>query len=112
MKVYCSLRIGIKNNIQNVNKIMGIKSHDSFSNLWTLDIEATEEKSYWDVLETYIDLISTKFKELSSENIEKEDITVWLICEYTEQCNLEFNPSILETIGNLGITLCISCYQK
>lgn len=112
MKTYCSLRIRIKGNIQSVNKIMGIKSRAKFSNLWIFDIQASKKKSYWDVLNTFIDLIDSKFQELHLENIERKDITIWLICEYIEQCNLEFNPMILEKIGKIGITLCISCYQK
>ncbi len=112
MKTYCSLKIRIKENIQSVNQIMGIKSHAKYSNVWVLDIQTSKKKSYWDVLNTFIDLIDTKFQELYLEKIEKDDITLWLICEYSEQCNLEFNPIILERIGKIGITLCISCYQK
>ncbi len=32
--------------------------------------------------------------------------------EYEQQCNMEFKPKIMKQIGNLGVVLCISCWEK
>lgn len=110
MEIYCSLRIRTKSKVEIVNKIMKKKSHTKYDNSWSIDINATKKKSYWEVLNTLIDLVENKIPALQLEGIQKDDVTLWLICGFSGQCNLEFNPKTLERIGNNGITFCISCY--
>ena len=110
MEIYCSLRIRTKSNVEIVNKIMKKKSHEKYDNCWKIDIKATKNKSYWEVLNTLIDLVEKNIPKLQLEGIEKDDITLWMLCEFSGQCNLEFNPKTLERIGNNGITFCISYF--
>jgi len=40
-----------------------------------------------------------------------EEINILLSVYYEKQCNLEFNPSLLEKIANRNISLLVSCYK-
>jgi len=65
---------------------------------------------YWYCLHTILDHIQAKLSKLESIGIEKDKISLWLISEFSEQTNLEFSPDILEKLGEVGITFCISLY--
>lgn len=45
-------------------------------------------------------------------NILDTDMTLWLFYSYKNECNLEFDKKILHSIGNFGISFCISCWQE
>ncbi len=40
-----------------------------------------------------------------------EDSAIWMIYEYFSQCNMEFDAGVLRRIGELGLKLCVSCYE-
>ena len=39
------------------------------------------------------------------------NIELWLLVEYSSQCNLEFDISEIEFLSEQRISLCISCWQ-
>ena len=41
-----------------------------------------------------------------------QNISIWCLYEYDEQCNMEFQPNELKRLGDAGITLCISCWRR
>jgi hypothetical protein len=49
---------------------------------------------------------------LKDNGISTDDITIWYMYEYKQQCNMEFWPNITKRIGELGIVLCITCWEK
>jgi hypothetical protein len=61
---------------------------------------------YW-----LLDLIENKCEELLKHGICFEDSQIWMIYRYDAQCNMEFDSGLLQRMGNLGLKLCISCYD-
>ncbi len=52
-----------------------------------------------------------KYELLATIGIERKDITIWMLYEYDQQCNLEFDPIRMKRLGDNGIGLCISCWD-
>ncbi len=40
-----------------------------------------------------------------------QEIVVWITYEYKDQCNFEFESTTLKSLGDLNVSLCISCLQ-
>jgi hypothetical protein len=40
-----------------------------------------------------------------------DEVSIWYLYEYSGQCNMEFEPQDLKRLGNLGVRLCISCWE-
>ncbi|RZK47954.1 MAG: hypothetical protein EOO99_11865 [Pedobacter sp.] len=95
---------------KDIEKILGVSSDDS-SIGWSLTIEESSEQFY-DALNIFTDLISSNLQELNKAGIKTDMITFWYLYEYEQQCNMEFWPDITKRIGELGIVLCISCWEK
>lgn len=106
-------RLQIRCNSQNKKKLESIlgKSNDEPAVGWGFIIEEDSPK-FTQALNLYIELIDANIKELRENDISADDITIWYMYEYEQQCNMEFWPDITKRIGELGIVLCISCWEK
>jgi len=81
--------------------------------VWSHSVENSDEQiSRFDFINNFLDILEPKFPELEKLKIERSDITIWFLYEYDQQCNMEFNPNDMKRLGENGITLCISCWQK
>jgi hypothetical protein len=109
-KSYYSLRINTKESNYNlVSEILSVKPND-LSRGWIYEIKK-EENIYFDFIESFLKLLENNFGKLADIGIHKENISIWLIYEYNNQCNLEFSPDVLKRLGDNEISLCISCYE-
>jgi hypothetical protein len=78
---------------------------------WEFSIE--ESSALFNTSIDYLlSLLEQKIDVLRIIGISNEDISLWYLYEYDQQCNIEFDSIALKRMGNLGITLCISCWQK
>ena len=59
-----------------------------------------------------LSLLEGKYERLESIGISREDISIWVLYEYEGQCNMEYDPVSMKKIGENGIVLCISCWEK
>jgi len=91
-----------------IMKKMGIQEHSS----WTYETIQMDDDEYYDFINNFLNILEPKFNELENIGIRKSDITFWMLYEYDQQCNLEFNPNRLKRIGENDITLCISCWDS
>ena len=78
---------------------------------WGLIIEE-DSPNFNQALDYFIDLIKNNLVELNVVGISIDRITFWYMYEYDQQCNMEFHPDIMKKIGELGIVLCISCWER
>ena len=78
---------------------------------WSLIIEE-ESPKFGQALNFFIDLIETNLIKLKNIGVSIDMITFWYMYEYEQQCNMEFWPDLTKRIGDLGIVLCISCWEK
>lgn len=96
--------------------------HDSISKIlnylpdhsekgWSWEIDFNEEHSDKSIISIFLDSLEGKYDKLLEIGVNRDDISIWIIYGYNHQCNMEFNPSMLERIGKEGITLCISCFE-
>jgi hypothetical protein len=111
LKTYFSLRIHTsKDKYNNVSKILNIDLLD-LSRGWTYEVETSQDK-YYDFINKLLDILEGHYQELENIGISRKAISIWMIYEYNQQCNLEFFPKDMKRLGNNEITLCISCYMK
>jgi hypothetical protein len=98
--------------LKSLNSILGIEylTDDENPSVWLYKVEQDESDEYFDFINEFLDILENKYVDLEKLNIERDDITIWMIYEYDDQCNMEFNPQRMKRIGENGITLCISCY--
>jgi hypothetical protein len=78
---------------------------------WNYRIDESSEL-FDEAITHFLNLIEKNKHELSELGIKNDDITVWYLYEYEQQCNMEFGPEMLKKMGDLGITFCISCWEK
>lgn len=78
---------------------------------WTLEYELFDGGPWIDHLEHFVKLIQQNASDIEKLGIHGSDISVWIIAEYSTQFNTEFSPNILKSLGELGLTLCISAYE-
>jgi len=78
---------------------------------WVYEIIEGEDDEYYDFINKFLDILESKYSLLEKLEVLRSDITIWLIYEYNEQCNMEFDSKDLKRLGDNGIKLCISCYQ-
>lgn len=93
-----------------IEGILGLSSDDSLRG-WSLTIEE-DSPQFLDALNVFSNLISINLQKLDKVGIKTDMITFWYLYEYEQQCNMEFWPDIMKKIGELGIVLCISCWEK
>jgi len=104
------LRINSKNNdSQSITSILGIKA-TSENNGWEVSI-VEKSNLYSKAIDYFLVLIEKNIEKLNQIGILKEDLSIWYLYEYDQQCNMEFQPNELKRMGDQGITLCISCWK-
>ena len=123
MKSYDKLEISFNASVETFNKIteiLGVKptdtKFDDFPNgipaTWTYEVVEKDEDPYFDFINIFLDILETKYNLLEELNIQRDDITLWFLYEYDQQCNMEFDPVRLKRLGVNGIKLCISCWDS
>ncbi|WP_342332313.1 hypothetical protein [Pedobacter sp. FW305-3-2-15-E-R2A2] len=94
-----------------IEAILG-KSNGSQDFSWWQMIVEENTVLYTKALPHFLDLIELHTDELRGIGISSDMITIWYLYAYENQCNMEFDPGLTLRLGKLGITLCISCWEK
>lgn len=94
-----------------IEAILGISNGDQDFSWWQMIIEE-DEALYNGVLPHFLSLMELHIDELRGIGISSDMITIWYLYAYENQCNMEFDPEFTLRLGKLGITLCISCWEK
>lgn len=105
------LRINTDKEKYNILKDLLLVEPTSIKSYWELSINENSNL-YIDSINYFLGLIENNIKELNKNGIKNEDISIWYFYEYDDQCNMEFKPLDLKRLGDNGIALCISCWQK
>lgn len=110
MKHFFSLRIDAKpKQISKITNILGIEpNYPQVAWGYKLNVK---DNSYTNFVEYFLGVLDGKYHKLQEIGITRDDISIWMIYEYEEQCNMEFTPSDMKKLGDNGITFCISCYE-
>lgn len=98
--------------IDTLENIIGLKGDVLDFTQWSYELEINIADDWVDFISLFYNALNGKFSKLKKIGITKEDITIWFYYEYIQQCNIEFNPSDLKKLASLGVTLCISCWEK
>lgn len=113
MSAFYSLKINLKEDgiSEKITDIVGEKPNVENSS-WELERVIKDGDIYIDYIEYFLDLLEGNYDKLSLLSIQRNDISIWLLYEYDEQCNMEFSPQNLKRMGENEIGLCVSCWQK
>ncbi|MBB1283659.1 hypothetical protein HRH25_04665 [Flavisolibacter sp. BT320] len=119
MKYYrLQIKTGSKEVFQQITDVLAISPlipvSDSRINYgdWIYEVEDNATGPYYDFIDRFISILEPNFSLLAKIGIATEDITFWCLYAYDQQCNLEFHPKELKRLGDFGISLCISCWEK
>jgi hypothetical protein len=106
-------RLQIKCNKEQQEKLDFIlgKSNDFSEVSWSLVVEE-DSPVFTTALDHFSNLITNNLVKLKEIEVSMDMITFWVMYEYEQQCNLEFWPDMTKKIGELGVVLCISCWEK
>lgn len=109
-----SLRIGIESEEkrESISSIIGLTPNmPSKYGFWGFEIN-DEKSEITSPIEFFYGKMANKMKELETVGVTNDDISVWVFYEYDQQCNLEFTPEEVNNLNEMGVALCISCWQK
>ncbi len=112
MKYYYSLRISVEDDkTKLINEILGIPSN--MPNVgWGIEkVEGEEDEPIY-FISYFLGILKSNYKKLEDIGVERHNITIWMLYEYDQQCNMEFFPDDLLELGKEGIKLCISCWEQ
>ena len=110
MKYFFSLRIkATPEQSYKITNILGIGPN--YPQLgWEHDL-VVKDNEYSNFIDYFISILRGKYEKLEDIGITRDKISIWMIYEYEEQCNMEFTPEDLKKLGDNGINLCVSCYE-
>ena len=99
-------------NLIAVEEVMGAASSAPRDQPWTAIIDSNQTHKGKSPIEHLLMMIEGKTTDLSAliDDI-NEAISLWVLYEYEEQCNLEFTVHELTTLAINKVSLCISCWQ-
>ena len=122
MKVYDKLEIHFAPSVETFKKltnILGVEPNDNFADFpnnipscWTYEVADHKPGEYFDFINIFLDILERKYADLEKLNIKRSQILIWMLYEYDQQCNMEFDPIRLKRLGDNGIKLCISCWDS
>lgn len=110
MSSYNKLQINFEPSVETYNtitEIIGInpsKGEDSklqndIPCSWNYEITTNEEDQYFDFINNFLDMLESKYESLAKLKIQRSNISIWLLYEYQQQCNIEFDPIRMKRLG-------------
>lgn len=105
------IRCSTDEQVRKVSSILNREPAEPMGNTW-LEVEEKKGDEYFDFINQFLDILEGKYEQLQSVGVHREDISVWFLYQYEDQCNMEFLPSDLKRLGTNRISLCISCWAS
>lgn len=111
MRYFFSLQISASSEqADRITNILGVvPNHPLVS--WGYKL-IVKDNTYTNFIDIFLGILEGRYEKLQDIGITKDDITIWMIYEYEEQCNMEFTPNDMKRLGDSGVTFCISCYKS
>ncbi|AFY71241.1 hypothetical protein Pse7367_2990 [Thalassoporum mexicanum PCC 7367] len=95
-----------------ISLILGQKASRSIANTWVYEVTEMESDPAFYFVDEFFKILEGRFESLYQLGIKNSDITFWYLYEYDQQCNMEFNPKKMKRMGENGIKLCITCWER
>ena len=93
-----------------ISQILEVEPNVPIGN-WEYEIIEKDTDPPVDFIQVFMEILEPRIDRLLELGITRDDISVWLLYEYEDQCNMEFSPAQMSRLAQNEITLCISCYQ-
>lgn len=103
--VYCLRMHVLEHNFPKISRTLNLVNNDKYG--WAYSFNHTDT-DYVKLLDNVI----TNFSKLNKIENLSEKVEFWIYYEYEQQCNLELEPLLLQKLGKIGSTLCVSCWDK
>jgi hypothetical protein len=98
--------------VDDVSRILGMNPNDCNGIGWRLEIKEQDVPQDSNFVDYFLLIMEGKYDKLKEIGVDSGDISIWMLYEYDQQCNMEFEPELLLKMGGKGIIFCISCWQK
>lgn len=101
----------LHNQISDLLKVQAKKESAPFAR-WSYEVVSRADDDYFDFINEFLNLLEPRFEKLERLGVKREDISIWFLYNYDQQCNMEFDSQRMKRLGESGVTLCISCWEK
>ena len=95
-----------------IDRILGVNGNKNVPNLWIYELIEKDQDPHIYFIEIFTGLLKEKFQKLESIGVGRDNISIWAIYDYEGQFNVEYLPSDLRLLGEVGVTFCISCWES
>lgn len=102
-------------NILELNKYKNIKWEHKIEldrSVFEFEVEEKENEKYFNYIDFFLNILEDKYDLLEKIWINRNDITIWRLYRYNNQCNMEWNPKDLKRLWDSWISLCVSCWEE
>ena len=99
-------------NISQVTEILGLTSQCESDAFWMIEISESALDPPIDYFSKFLGVLEGKYGELQRIGVSRSDLSIWILYEYEDQCNIELRPENMAKLGKNGIVLCFSCWQR
>lgn len=97
---------------QSITKLLGVvPKEDKDASTWWYQLCQGEGELHIDFSKVFEALLKPKMGELRKLGLTSNDMLIWIVYEYFEQCSMSFDSLELQRLGNLKIPLNIDCYE-
>lgn len=79
--------------------------------IFEFKIEIKNNNIYFDYINFFLDILEKKYNLLEEIWVKREDISIWKLYWYDNQCNMEWWAEELKRLWNNWISLCVSCWE-
>lgn len=95
-----------------VCEIMGLIPESKPRSIIKIQPLEVEDEPQWYEIDTFLDVLETKYDALSEIGIERKDISIWINVSHEEEsCEFFLDPLTVLRLGEEGIKPCITCWQ-
>ena len=94
-----------------LSRIVGAEPTRSSHGYWSFEVSERATEGPVPFVDIFLGLLKGKYDLLAEVGIARRHVSVWIYCEYSDQCNLQLLAKDLRRLGEEQIDLCISCWQ-
>lgn len=95
-----------------VCEIMGLLPESKPRSIIKIQPLEVEDEPQWYEIDSFLDLLETKYDDLEAVGVERKDISIWINVSHEEEsCEFFLDPLTVLRLGEEGIKPCITCWQ-
>lgn len=95
-----------------IARVVNMPSQGDDDVCWVIEVAEADDDPPYDYVNEFIGIVEGRYEELQAIGVSRADVSVWVLYEYEQQCNIELRPADMEKLGKNGVTWCLSCWEQ